>query len=93
MTEWIDGCAKMIPLGGNVYKEWHLAMELGKDFGLHYSRMGYLQDVMSYSLGHGFIHSLDERMNGRMEIVCSATDWWIELMPLDQTLYFVHFCV
>jgi hypothetical protein len=50
----------MVPLWENVYKEWHLAMELGKDFGLSYYWMGYLQHVMSYSLGHGLVHSLDE---------------------------------
>jgi len=44
-----------------VYKEWHLAMELGKRFWVTLFPDGAnLLDVMSYSLGYGFIHSLDE---------------------------------
>jgi len=65
MTGRIDGSVKMIPLGENVYKKWHLTMELGKEFGLPHYRMGYLQDVMSYSLGRGFVHPLDGEWTNR----------------------------
>jgi hypothetical protein len=56
----------MIPFGGMCIKNgiWRWSWE--KDFGLPYSRMGYLQDIISYFLGHGFVHSSGEPMDGRV---------------------------